>query len=165
MRYRRFSLNYFLINTQKSAALNNIIQSSDAQVALGACFLGSYMLNDYLTHSVLPMALQLFVYDCEVFHRYKNGDWGWLESKVAMRIFGRKKEQVKGERICLQLHNEVHHIWHSWPEIFRGIESRWMRWAGRENNEMCVYNIKRRNHVGDVGVDGKTVLKWILRAR
>jgi hypothetical protein len=51
-----------------------------------------------------------------------------LENRVLRRIFGSKRDEVKGEWI--KLHNEEHNDLNSSPNITRVIKSRRMRWAG-----------------------------------
>jgi hypothetical protein len=51
-----------------------------------------------------------------------------FENTVLRRIFGLKRDQVKGER--RKLHNrELHNLYLS-PDIIRQIKSKRMRWAG-----------------------------------
>jgi len=54
----------------------------------------------------------------------------------------------------------------------RVIKSRRMRWAGHVANmgegEMCVQgfgggNLRERDHLGDPGIDGRIILRWLFR--
>jgi hypothetical protein len=50
------------------------------------------------------------------------------ENRVVRRIFGPKRDEVRGE--WRKLHNEELHILYSSRNIIRQIKSRRMRWAG-----------------------------------
>jgi hypothetical protein len=51
-----------------------------------------------------------------------------FENRVLRRLFGSKRDEVKGER--RKLHNwELHNLYSS-PDVIRQIKSRRMRWAG-----------------------------------
>jgi hypothetical protein len=51
-----------------------------------------------------------------------------FESRVLRRIFGLKRDEVRGGR--RKLHNEELHNLYSSPSVIRMIKSRRMRWAG-----------------------------------
>jgi hypothetical protein len=51
-----------------------------------------------------------------------------FENRVLRRIFGLKRDDVKGK--CRQLHNGELHNLKSNPNIMRHIKSRGMMWAG-----------------------------------
>jgi hypothetical protein len=51
-----------------------------------------------------------------------------FENRVLRRIFGPKRDEVRGE--WRRLHNKALHVLYSSPNIFRVIKSRRLRWAG-----------------------------------
>jgi len=67
-----------------------------------------------------------------------------FENRVLRRIFGRKRDEVTGERI--KLHNEELNDMYFSPNIIRVIKLRKMRWAG---------------HVGHVG-DSRSVYRVLV---
>jgi hypothetical protein len=66
-----------------------------------------------------------------------------FENRVLRRIFGPKRDEVKGE--WRKLHNEELHDLYSSPSISRIIKARRMRWAG---------------HVHEWGVRGTSIGCW-----
>jgi hypothetical protein len=115
---------------------------------------------------ILPVVL----YGCETWsvtlreeHRLRV-----FENRVLMRIFGPKRDEVKGE--CRKMYNEELHILYSSPNIIRQIKSRITWWAGhvaRMREERNVYRVlmgkpKGKNHLEDQGVDGRKGSECIL---
>ena len=84
-------------------------------------------------------------------------------------IFGPKRDGVTGE--WRKLHNEELNDLYSSPNIVRLIKSRRMRWAGhvacmeegRGVHKVLVGKPEGKNHWGDQDVDGRIILRWILR--
>jgi hypothetical protein len=82
-------------------------------------------------------------------------------------MFGSNRDALTGEWI--KLHTEKLNDLYCSSIIVRVIKSRRMRWAwhvvrmGRR--EACIGfwwgNMRKRDHWGDPGVDGRIILKWI----
>jgi hypothetical protein len=104
---------------------------------------------------------------------YTNGEERRLrvfENRVLRRIFGPKRDEVKGE--WRKLHNENLNNLCSSPTIVRVIKSRRVRWAGhvaRMGEGRVVYrvlmweNLRERGQWGDPSVDGRIILRRIFR--
>ena len=92
-----------------------------------------------------------------------------FENMVLRRIFGPRRDEVKGE--WRRLHNEELNDLYSSTNIVRVIKSKRMRWAGhvaRMGEERVVYRVlvekrRKRDHWGDLGLDGWIILGWISR--
>jgi hypothetical protein len=88
---------------------------------------------------------------------------------VLRRIFGPKSDKVAWE--WRKLHNEELNDPYSSPTFVRVIKSRRIRWAwhvarmGREEAYTGFWwgNLRERDHWRDSGVDGKIILRWIVR--
>jgi len=91
-----------------------------------------------------------------------------LQNRVSRRIFEPKRDEATGE--WRKLHNEELNDLQSSPSIVWVIKSR-MRWAGhvarmRRGETYTGFwwgNLRERDHLGDLGVDERTILRWILR--
>jgi hypothetical protein len=91
------------------------------------------------------------------------------ENRVLRGIFGPKRDEVTGK--WRRLHNEELNDLYSSPNIIRVIKSRRMRWAGhvacmeekRGAYRILVGRPGEGDHLGDPGVDGRIILKWIFK--
>jgi hypothetical protein len=87
-----------------------------------------------------------------------------FENRVLRRVFGPKKDEVTGE--WRKLHKEEMNDLYSLPNIVWVVKSRRMRWAcgaygGGERGAQGVG--RERGCWGDPDVDGRIILRWILR--
>jgi hypothetical protein len=91
-----------------------------------------------------------------------------LANRVLRRMFGPKRDEVTGEG--RKLHKkELNDLYRS-PNIVRVIKSRRMRWAGNVarigRGEAYIgfwwVNLRERDHLGDLDVDGRIILRWIF---
>ena len=91
-----------------------------------------------------------------------------FENRVLSRIFEPKRDEVKRE--WRKLHNEELNDLYSAANIVLAIKSRRMRWAwhvahmvrGEANTGFWWGNLRERDHLGDQGGDGRTLLRWIF---
>ena len=92
-----------------------------------------------------------------------------FENRVLRRIIGPKSDGVTGE--WKKLHNEELNDLYASPNIVRVIKSRRMRWVehvarmggGDAYTGFWWGNLRERDHLGDPGVDGRIILRWIFR--
>ena len=116
---------------------------------------------------ILPVVL----YGCETFsltlreeHRLRV-----FENRVLRRIFGPKRDGVTGD--WKKLHNEELNDLYSSPNIVRVIKSRRLRWAGhvarmeegRGVHKVLVGKPEGKRPLGEEDVDGRVILRWILK--
>jgi hypothetical protein len=92
-----------------------------------------------------------------------------FKNRVLRIIFGPKRDEVTGE--WKKLHNEELNDLYCSPNIVRVIKLRRMGWAGyvvcmRRGEAYVGFwwgNLKERIHLGDPGIEGRIVLRWIFR--
>jgi hypothetical protein len=92
-----------------------------------------------------------------------------FKNRVLRRIFGPKRDEVTGE--WRRLHNEELHDLYASPNIVCLIKLRRMRWLAhlarmgekRGAYRILVGDLREGDHLGDPGVDGNMILKWIFR--
>ena len=119
----------------------------------------------------MSIILPVVLYGCETWsltlreeHRLRV-----FENRVLRRIFGPKRDGVTGE--WRKLHIEKLNDLYSSPNIVRVIKWIRMRWAGhvarmeegRGVHRVLVGKPKGKNHWRDQDVDGRIILRWILR--
>jgi len=92
-----------------------------------------------------------------------------FENRVLRRIFGLKSDEVIGE--WKKLHNDEINDLYCSPTTLRLIKSRRMRWAGHvacmgrgeSYTDFWWGNLTERDHLGDAGLHGKIIFRWIFR--
>jgi hypothetical protein len=92
-----------------------------------------------------------------------------FENRVVRRIFGPKRDEATGE--WRRLHNEERNDLYSSPNIIRVIKSRRMILAGhvarivekRGAYRILVGRPEEGDHLGDPGIEGRIILKWIFK--
>jgi hypothetical protein len=92
-----------------------------------------------------------------------------FENRVVRKLLGPRKDEIPAE--WKRLHNEELNDLYSSPTIIRVIQSRIMRLAthvacmGEREVHTGFWwrNLRKRGHLEDPGVDGRIILKWILK--
>jgi len=115
--------------------------------------------------------LRIVLYGCETWSLIQREERRMrvFENRVLRTIFGPKRDEVTDD--SWKLHNEELNDLYSLPNIVRVIESRRVRWAvhvarmGRGELYKAFWwgNLGERGHLGDPGVDGRIILRRILR--
>jgi len=89
--------------------------------------------------------------------------------RVLRRIFGPRRDEVRRE--WRKLHNEELNDLYFSSNIVWVIKLRRMRWVGHvacmgERRGYAGFwwgNLRERDHLGDPGLDGRIILRWIFR--
>ena len=92
-----------------------------------------------------------------------------FENRVLRRIFGPKRDEITGE--WRNLHKEELNDLYCSSNVVRVIKSRGMRWErqvasmGKSRGVCRVWwgKLRERVHLGDPGLDGRIILRWIFR--
>ena len=92
-----------------------------------------------------------------------------FENRGLRRIFGPKRDEATD--MWRKLHNEGLNDLYSSPNIVRMIKSRSTRWerqVARMGKSRVVYrvwwgNLREKDHLGNPGLDGRILLRWIFR--
>jgi hypothetical protein len=90
-----------------------------------------------------------------------------FENRVLTRMFGPETHELTGG--WRELHNEELYNLYSSPDIIRVIKSRKMAWVAhvagmrRKMRTFLLERLKARDNSENLGVDGRIILKWILR--
>ena len=116
---------------------------------------------------ILPIVL----YGCETWSLIlrKERKLRVFENMVLRRIFGPRRDEVTG--VWRRLYNEELNDLYRSPNIVRVIKPRRMRRAGHvartRERISCTGiwwgNLSESDHLGDPGVDGRIILRWIVR--
>jgi hypothetical protein len=125
--------------------------------------LSSHLLSKNLKTKIYKtVILPVVLYGCETWsftlgeeHRLRV-----FENRVLRMIFGPKREEDGSWR---KLHNDELHDLYSLLNIVRVNKSRRMRWAGHVTHMgEGLAGLKARDHLEDLGIDGKITLIWTL---
>jgi hypothetical protein len=87
-----------------------------------------------------------------------------FENRMGRRIFGPKGLEVAGG--WRRLHSEESHNLYASQNIIRVLKSGRIRWVGyvacMQMRIAWSENLKGRDHLEDLGIDGRIILDWIL---
>jgi hypothetical protein len=158
---------------------NSIQKENKSRLKSGNSFCHS--VQNLLSSSVLSKILKIKIYRTIIFPVVLYGCETWslksrekhrlrvFKNRVLRRIFGPKEDEKTDE--WRKLHNEEINDMYSSANIFRVIKSRGMRWAehvarmgeSRAHTGFWWRNLRKRDYLGDPGLDGRIMRSWILR--
>jgi hypothetical protein len=134
-------------------------------------FVCQFVIQNFKIKIYRNIILPVVVYGCETWSLTLREERRLrvFENRVLRRIFGPMWDEVTREWRKLHI-DELNNLYCS-PNIVRVIKSRRRRWAGhvaRLRQGRGVYRAlvgksEGKNHLGAPGVDGRIILKWILR--
>jgi hypothetical protein len=114
--------------------------------------------------------LNVFLYVCETLSLTwrEERSLGRFDNRELRRISGPMSDKMTRER--RRLHNQELYALYTFPNISRAIKSRRLTWAGHvaRMGEREVHtgfwceNLREENHLEDLGVDGRIILKIIF---
>jgi hypothetical protein len=92
-----------------------------------------------------------------------------FENRVLRRIFGARRDEVRGE--WRKLHIEEFNDLYSSPNIVWVIKYKKMRWVGHVarmgrgevHTGFWWGKVRERDHLEDSGLEGRIILRWIIR--
>ena len=88
-----------------------------------------------------------------------------FENRELRNVFGPKRDEVT--RDCGRMHNEEFYDLYSSTIVVRVIKSGRMRWAGHVarmvERKSADKETQGRNHLEDLDLDSRIVLKWIFK--
>jgi len=134
--------------------------------------LSSSLLSRNMTIKIYRTVILLVVlYGCETWSVTLKEEHSLraFENRVLRRIFEPKRDEVRGE--CRRLYKEELYDLYSTRNIIQTIKSRRMRWAGlvafmgnrRGASRVWWGDMRGRDHFEDLGVDGRIILKLMLK--
>ena len=158
---------------------NSIQEEIKSRLKLGnACY---HSVQNLLSSSLLSKNLKIKIYRTIILAVVLYGCETWsptlreehrlrvFENRVKRRIFGPKRDEVRGE--FRKLHNEELNDLYSSPNIMRVIKSRRMRWAGhvarmeegRGAHKVLVGRPEGKRPLGRPRRRWEIILSWIFR--
>jgi len=158
---------------------NSIQEEIKSRLKSGnACY---HLVQNLLSSSLLSKNLKTKIYRTIILPLVLYGCETWsltlrekrrlrvFENRVLRRIFVPRRDEVTEQ--WRKLHNEELNDLYCSPNIVRVIKSRRMRRAGHvtrmERGEAYTGfwwgNLREKDHLGDPGVDGRIILRWIFR--
>ena len=114
--------------------------------------------------------LSIVLYGCETWSLILMEERGLrvFENRMLRGIFGPKRDEVTGE--WRKLHNQEFNVLYSSPNIIAVIKSSRLEWAGHvalKGGEVHAgfwwSNMGERDHLKEIGIDGRIILRRTFR--